>query len=240
MVAGLPLFTNKSKTVRIEMIIINMTASRSLFDNLITMIIPKHTKKQKQRKPLSPTCFLLISGSIIIILFFLLQPRISSFLFTAKRDIILNNYLSEIKDTKKIGGQIYWKFRESYSPGNFEFSREGFDSKKIQKQIGYLPDVSIVHNGLPFLLYTSEKLISVDFLTTQNTLKPFIPMSSSKNILQTQTLYLSRRSDGAFVLIFILPQSEMAKSNGFFDYSGRDKVLTENKNWLNITIIQPN
>src|SRR3989344_5616041 len=97
--------------------------------------------------------FLLV---FIAILFLALSPKISSLIFQTKRQMLLNNFLQVVKQENKIDGQTYWRFRESYSPGYFTFSKNGVEKDLLRQtweKIGIKQNVKNV--DLTFLVFSS-------------------------------------------------------------------------------------
>ena len=119
----------------------------------------------------SEKVFLTVTILIVLFLFVILSPKLSDLLFSFKRQMVLNDFLSSVKEEKNIDGKTYWQFREFYSPGYFVFSKKGLVNsviKSAQKEIG------INYNGKgifrSFLFFSSQKLDSLDMLTSYSDL----------------------------------------------------------------------
>lgn len=178
---------------------------------------------------------------VILISFVIFTPKVSSSLFPQKREVILQNFITETRKEGKINPQAYWEFREFYSPGFFKFSRAGLNKTTLSTlfknwNISLQPTSTL----FPFLLFTSPHLISVDNLTTNKTLAEIVDI---KNIPTVQILFQNKDSlifqsnDNIINIIFILSGNDMKMANGFFEYNDKDKKLTEGKNWFNVTQI---
>jgi hypothetical protein len=186
--------------------------------------------------------FVFLISVVIISLFLVLSPKISSQLFSFKRDAVLNEFIRSTKSNGKIDPQAYWKFREFYSPGYFIFSRDGIEKKLISKakeKIGIKYDEKGI--DLTFLTLSSPQVDSLDMLTPQADLYTIIDRSKlpTKDIIfSNKNCLIYNESPKIIKIIFLLNGNDMRKANGFFDYNDKDKKLVENKNWLNITVVR--
>lgn len=175
--------------------------------------------------------------AILVLSFVLLEPKVSALIFPLKRQLVFQNFIKGVKRNGKIDPQEYWQFREFYSPGYFLFNRNGLSAKDI----GNFEQNAGVEKGklIPFLLFTSTHLKSIDALTTDNVFFKNLKIpSGSEIIFQTsgQQIY---KNNGRYTILFELRVSDMKRANGFFDYTGTDKKLVEGKYWVNITLINP-
>lgn len=103
--------------------------------------------------------------------------------------------------------------REFYCPGAFKFDK----TKE------------------PFLTYSCKWFNSKDYLTTSSTLQ--LIEVSQKNILAKGKNFTIYKNGSSIIITFIASNEDMQRAVGFFDYKEKDKKLTENKNWLDFTII---
>lgn len=207
------------------------------------MIIPNSKKKQKEHKQNSSQWWtygvIIIS---IILLFIFLQPKVASTLFEQKREMLLNHYITEVKAEKMIDPKKYWEFREFYSPGHFLFEKDGLAQSVIDPFINTTP-LPVAKKNLadPFLYFQSPYLKSLDSLTVNNSVDDFIQpqtLIKEKILVKNKDMLLYQYDREHLLLVFVLPESEMQKANGFFDYRKHDKELVAGKNWVNITLIQ--
>lgn len=179
--------------------------------------------------------FLLLSTFCIIILFVFFQPKVSSLLFSLKRQIVLQTFLHEVMSQGSIDPQKYWEFREFYSPGSFILNKQGMITKEstaLEQTVGITQK-----DGIPVLDFHSGKIMSIDILTTNPVLVDMLHISQKQPIIfQTKNQKIYQQSQQLFI-VFALPISEMKKANGFFDYTGDDKKLLQNKYWVNITSV---
>lgn len=159
---------------------------------------------------------------LIIVLFLLLSPKISSEVFSFKRHTVLNEFINSTKANGRIDPQAYWKFREFYSPGSFIFSKNTIDK--------------------PFLTFSSSLLESTDILTEYSSLNEATKTSVLKEniIFKGENSLIYKQDKNIIKIVFLLSNDEMRKANGFFDYNDKDKKITENKKWLNITTVKTN
>lgn len=172
----------------------------------------------------------------LVLLFILLQPRISSSLFSFKREQLLTSFLDAIKNTKTVNPKEFWKVREFYSPGHFVYDNRGIKATKLPLTFLSLSNTND-HALFPFLIYTSPLTQSIDYLTTLKTIRPILNLLSQekmKIIVQTDTLFLGQK-DNAMYLVFLASNKDLAQTNGFLDYQNKDKELTKDKQWLSLT-----
>lgn len=184
---------------------------------------------------------LVLGGSIflLILLFLLLQPRISSLLFSFKRDQLLSNFLTITKETKHINTREFWQVRELYSPGYFTVNKNGIKNANIHRSARFVSRVK-EGNLFPFLVFTAPLTQSVDYLTTLTSIEPIVknfPIEDMDIILQTNTIFLAQKGKEIY-LIFLAPHVDLKQTNGFLDYQEKDKELTKEKQWLSLTRFQ--
>lgn len=185
--------------------------------------------------------FFIILFAIIVLSFVALSPKISAKLFNFKREILLNEFIKDTK-TNGINPQEYWRFREFYSPGYFNFSKDGIKNPLLEQA---KEKIGIKYNDknidLTFLVFFSPRINSLDMLTTQTDLSKVI---GEKHLVKEQIIFMNKNSliykegQGTIWITFLLSTDEMKKANGFFDYKDRDKEITQGKKWLNITSIR--
>ncbi|MBU2632446.1 hypothetical protein KKG52_01905 [Patescibacteria group bacterium] len=186
--------------------------------------------------------FFLILLIIIIISFFILSPKISTQLFSLKRQIMLNKFISNSR-VNGINPQEYWKFREFYSPGYFTFSRNEINVNLLnitQKKVGIEYDIDKIN--LSFLVFSSPLVNSIDSLTEQTDLNSIINLEELSNakdiILKNKNSIIYKENSKTIKVIFLLKNEEMKKANGFFEYTDSDIKITDGKNWFNATSIK--
>ncbi len=184
--------------------------------------------------------FLLSVSFALIVSFLVLVPKVSSSLFPFKRTLVWNEFIESVKTSNKIDEQVYWKFREFYSPGYFNFNAQGLDAKQLSQAREVVgPETKFATGSSAILFFTSQRLYSIDYLTDMSTLpQEYLSEKDGREIVfkdQRGIIYKERET---YTIIFIKNLSEMRKANGYFEYDGRDKSLVENKHWLNITVLQ--
>jgi len=178
---------------------------------------------------------------LITLAFILFSPKTSSLLFSFKRQTILSEFINKTKNNG-INPQEYWKFREFYSPGYFNFSKDGINNpllKQTKEKVGVKYNDKNI--DLTFLVFSSPRTSSLDMLTNQTYLDEII---EEKQLQKTQIIFINKntliyKADAETIRVaFLLNNNEMKKANGFFDYKDKDKNITEGKNWFNITSIK--
>ena len=186
--------------------------------------------------------FILIT--LVLILFVILQPKLSVYLFYPKRTTMLNGFNKDIKTTQKIDAKKFWQFREFYYPGYIKIDKSGFKYPKYLQQLKTL-GVKMVDNTAPrvFLIYNSDKLSSVEAIVEKDQLKDLVidlKSSSESTLIDNKTEYVAKFHDKIYVY-FVKPVPEMLTANGYYDYKNpHDRVIIEGKYWLNISAININ
>lgn len=189
----------------------------------------------------SDFAFFLILFILIVASFCFLSPKISAQLFTFKRQATLSGFVNNSK-ANGINPQGYWEFREFYSPGYFIFSRDGIDKTKLsqaKEKIGVKYNEKNI--DLTFLVFSSPLTSSLDMLTKQTDLNSLISkqqLPKENIIFMNANALIYKENPKTIKVIFLINNAEMKKANGFFDYTDKDKQITEGENWFNITSIK--
>jgi hypothetical protein len=192
----------------------------------------------------TPFWFSILLVVFIVTLFFILSPKVSSLLFPIKRQTVLNEFISKTKATGVINPQDYWQFREFYSPGYFTFSRTGIPESLV---VTASTKIEVTYNqkaiDLTDLYFSSQKLNSLDMLTKQSSLSNIVDQKQFQNdklIFMNSNSAIYQEGSKTIKIVFLLTNADMQKANGFFDYTDKDKQITEGENWLNITSLNAN
>ena len=189
----------------------------------------------------SESGFFIILLVVAAVAFSLLSPKISAQLFAFKRQVILSEFINNTK-ANGINPQGYWKFREFYSPGYFIFSRRGVEKSLIlqaKEKIGIKYNEKDI--DLTFLAFSSSRVSSLDMLTKQSDLNSIVSwrqLSKENFIFMNKNSLIYKEDPKTITVVFLLSNTEMKKANGFFEYTEKDKQITEGKNWLNTTSIR--
>jgi hypothetical protein len=202
-------------------------------------------KIQKIIKSINTTFwFSILLAAFIVVLFVILSPKVSSLVFPLKRQAILNEFISKTKTAGAINPQDYWQFREFYSPGYFTFSRTGIAGSSLataSTKIGVTYNRKAI--DLIDLYFSSQKLDSLDMLTKQSNLSSVVNQKQFQNdkvIFMNNNSAIYQEDNKTIKIVFLLSNNDMQKANGFFDYTDKDKKITEGENWLNITSLSDN
>ncbi len=185
----------------------------------------------------SPIYFLAFLMIVITICFVIFTPRVSSLIFSQKRDMTYNSFVSKTQNNQKLDPQEFWKLREFYSPGYFELKDQGLENSNVQSAVG---EIGLTPKDVTYTsLFRARHSISLDGLTEVQSLDEIIDTKSIQNItFQNENTVIFTNDENYRIIIFLLPVSEMKKANGFFEYDGKDKNFLENKNWFNITMLK--
>ena len=184
----------------------------------------------------------LILGAVILLLFIFLQPKLSVQLFPFKRQMIWNEFATNVKNTGQIDGRTFWQFREFYYPGYFTFDRLGLSKQKVsvaevKLNVELLPEAS----ASAFLIYKSDKVNSLEALVNTDDLSATISDKdfTNENVLLQNTSNLIYLSSKKARISFIKPIDEMVTANGYYDYKNpQDKALIDGKYWLSVTEVE--
>ena len=92
-------------------------------------------------------------------------------------------------------------------------------------------------DNVPFALFSSQHLISVDGFTTTDNLVNYIDSTRLEKYAtlfknQSAKIYQNGRE---IIITFIATEQELKKANGFFDYGEKDKGYVKGKFWFNVT-----
>lgn len=186
--------------------------------------------------------FLWILLAIIVISFVILQPKLSAWTLPFKRQMIWQSFIKDTQKNNKINARNFWEFREFFNPGSFIFERDGLSQKQTNDQLEKL-NVSLKKDvtSLPFLIYDSGKMKSLEALVGNNDLNNVINNLNidNKNIIYrngSSIIYYDGNKTAA--LIFIKPTDEMVTANGFYNYRNKDDIkIYTGKYWLSISRI---
>jgi hypothetical protein len=189
--------------------------------------------------------FFIILSLIVLVVFALLQPKLSSWLFPQKRAMILKEFLQDTQRKNTIDARKFWEFREFYYPGYFVFERDGLPTDRVNKRKAEL-DITIHPQSVlhPFLLYTSGKLNSLDFLVSANSIDMVIDTTKIKKdsiVHRTPSEIIYYDDPETLKIVFIKSDEEMVKANGYLNYrNAADVKVYEGKYWLSISSVQVN
>ena len=179
---------------------------------------------------------------MVVGLFVVLSPKVSSLLLPFKRQVILNDFINKTKMAGVINSTDYWQFREFYSPGYFIYSKNGIEQsvlKSVIKKIGIDYPQKTIDSS--FLFFSSPWLNSLDMLTKQVKLDKVIDLRriSKESIIFVGKNCLIYRSDPSTIkIVFLLRSADMQKVSGISDY--QDPQSMKGENWLNITSLKTN
>lgn len=195
---------------------------------------------QKQKSKKSQILFIFSIFFVVVLLFTLLVPKVSSQIFPQKNELNLNHFISEIQKDKKINPQAYWEFREFYSPGFFDFSKNGLDKNNTRKALGKI-EISPIGIDYYFLKFNSAKTVSLDGFTKKTKFSDLIDkktMQINEIFLENDNSIVYKDNENQTFVIFLLPSTEMLTANGFYDVnSKKDADLMRGEYWFNVTKI---
>lgn len=189
-------------------------------------------KKQKFQFLKKEGFFVAVLLLIIIGLFLFLSPRFSSLLLSGKRQMALNDFIKITKE-KGVDASVYWKFREFYYPGYFSYSKFNPSKEVLQKTEDEIGINFQKGNTSPFLVFSSDKLESTDFLTKENDLKKLVQVNPKWEVIYKSGNCVIYRDGDTIKMAFLVKASSMDKVSGISDY-----VNNKNDNWFNITSIK--
>jgi len=185
-------------------------------------------------KNLSVIAFL----TLLFISYLLLSPHIASYLNPLYRKTLWNNFRNKLLVHKEVLPTEFWQFRDFYYPGTIEVNTFGLNKNKVNTILRLFPLNFINKQDIyPFLIYSSNKITSVEYLVRSDTLSELMQIDKqSKTFLNSQHIFFIETDKKAY-LYFVKPVSDLLTANGYFDYKKRDKELLKDKYWLVLTII---
>jgi hypothetical protein len=190
---------------------------------------------EKQKLDRTGFLFFLSAFFIISLSFIFFVPKVSSRIIPFRQEATLQSFLQKTITSEKINGQEYWKFREFYSPGHFDFNEKGLDGKDVAITLKELGANS--SDDRFFLKFNSSDLVSLDGVSQKDSIKQAIGDIKGNVLIDKDDLLIIEQGD-AVLIAFILPYSEMIKANGFLDYNKKELDYLKETNWLNITRIR--
>lgn len=168
----------------------------------------------------------------MILAFILLQPKVTHTLFAFQRQKTLTDFLETVRNAQTIDPQVYWQFREFYSPGNFTLNPEAVGVYQTFRVIG------LHDQETPLLYFSAPNLHSVDSIVDSPD-NYYQEIAAVENpVFRNATSVIYQTSPQTLQLLLITSIAEMKKANGFFDYLPVEMKLLENKYWLNQTEIK--
>lgn len=199
--------------------------------------------KKKQAKNSHNFLWLLLA--IIIVSFVILQPKLSTWALPFERQIIWQNFIKDTQKNNKIDARNFWEFREFFYPGSFIFKRDGLSQKQTNDQLKKLNiSLKTTVTSLPFLIFNSGKLESLEVLVGNNDLNSVINNLNvdSRNIIyknSSSIIYYDENKTAE--IIFLKPTDEMVTANGFYSYRNKDDIkIYTGKYWLSISRVNLN
>lgn len=173
-------------------------------------------------------CLLIVGG------FIFLPPKIVPRLIKKQADTTLSAFIENSKRNHKIDPVEFWKFREFYSPGTYDFRKKGFEGKEPSYIVDNFKVASTEGSFFPFLYYRSEKTESVEALVDDPTLVASISASmKNENCDLHEKREIICKQNGIFSIYFVKTIDEMKKANAFYDYrdTNTDKLI-KGKYWF--------
>jgi hypothetical protein len=185
--------------------------------------------------------FILFAIIVLFGAFSILQPKASSIIYEQKREVLLNDFKEDLKNNNELDTKKFWEFREFYSPGHFVYRRDGL-SKDIVKDFTQRVDIpgSVIVREYFFLKFNSPRIESIESLSeikSFDKIMATLDLKNKKVLKQGVNYILLEIGSNDVLLIFLGDYEDLKKTNGFFDYTEEDKALTEDKNWLVISLI---
>ena len=203
---GLPLVRKRSRQRRSDIIIKMIKIEKLRFKNIL----------------------IIVSLLALIILYCLLQPRISG-IFPFMRQFKLHSFLESVKNKNTIPTKEFWQFREFYYPGSVEIDRTG---SKFTDTYSINPKL----NPLLFFQFKSRFITSNEYLIASNSINLVIPSNQTYIINEPQS-FAYREDSKKLEIIFIKPIHELTEANGFIYEKDQDEKLVANRYWLVVTTI---
>jgi len=176
--------------------------------------------------------------TIIILIYSLFAPKLSSFLYPIKRHSILDNFLKNTSINHTIDAKLFWQLRDNYYPGYIDIDKNGLHPLNEFPLVKNVP-IEIGKNLIPIIHFSSRLISSYEVLLEKSKTKALLLKNNDDwiTILHNNNEIILTK-DKYIVIVFIKSISEMSKANGLYEYKDRDKKLLANKNWYVITVIE--
>lgn len=181
------------------------------------------------------TKYIIFLISVIFLLAFLLQPKITPLLFPQRRIVLLENFITKIQSNNTVNIKDYWEFREFYSPGNFIYDPSGI--KEINSK-NVITDQTLFSNNPdfhPILFFKSANMTSIGGLTQVKSLPPTNNLEIKSIYLKSDDTIVYKAKNDNTILIMFKPINEIKKANGFIHKS--KEILNAKKYWYEVAII---
>ena len=172
----------------------------------------------------------------IVALFLTLQPKVAALLFPQLRAKMRNNFLSQVQQQHDINPQLFWQFREFYSPGSFTFFPQYEDlagGLVLKNSIAPITKVPILDFHSPFITSSDSLIFRENWQKYMNVKN----ISAHDVLFQNPTTLIYQAENNQLKIIFVKPIEEMQIANGFFDYTDQEKQLLQNRYWLDETTV---
>lgn len=173
----------------------------------------------------------------IITITFIFHPTVRSFWDGYYRQQQFNRFLKQTVLNDYLDPQVYWQFRERFSPGSFSINPEFvgvFQTYKI---------INLKSTGFSEIIYfNSQHSSSTDSISREDvTLDSFKSSVNIDMILfenDNSIIYTQKNKPSNVYIWFIKSIEEMKLANGFFDYTSGEMGLLEDSYWINQTTLE--
>lgn len=168
----------------------------------------------KNISPFYHLCMFFAFSLLLVLLFFMVNPKYSPIFFPYKRTRMISSFLESTKKQNTINPREFWALREFYSPGSLMVNKNATSE--------------------PFLTFTSDKIKSFESLVPKydiNRKWPPVDLSGKQVDFKTDS-ELIFHEDNLLRIVFLKPISEMVKANAVYDYKDKDKKLLEDRLWF--------
>lgn len=168
---------------------------------------------------------------IIIFTFVFLHPKMSNRLLGFKSKNLYNSFVSQVIKDGEIDAKAFWKFREFFSQGYFDFNKDYIKVSSILEIYNLDKDKNEI------LYFKSQRLNSTESIVKDKNFFRKDLFGCEYVIFESDKEIICRRNGGKTIISFIKNIDEMREANGLFDYLETEKELLKDKFWLNYTEI---
>ena len=177
-------------------------------------------------------------ASFLIFLFVTLQPQLASQFFPRRRERLKAEFIHQVQRDHYLHPQLFWQFREFYSPGFVRFDEKLADVAGILR----LPRYPFTQPRTILLHFSSPHIESWDSAVSTAQAERYLKPLSGTGEMGAPIVYYQDEmtrifsADGKTLqIIFLKPLAEMMIANGFFDYTEYEREAFNHMYWLNET-----
>lgn len=188
---------------------------------------------------------LIISGLLAVLVFIVVQPRISSTVVPGVRAQRISSFLNESQTTQSVDPWGLWQLRDQLDFGVISLMSQDTTASLSADIINLSELARVSAHFLPWSVFRSNRSLAVEGLVSasaESVVNDVVTIPADRLILDTPSAVILQSDDGTVSIMTLLPIDTMAKVNGYLHFAYRDKRFqkdTLDRKWLTITQLQP-